>query len=42
MQNGTIHPKSQIISYTIIWMFLKGSVADQNMVLCENCRELNF
>ena len=42
MQNSASHPKSQIINYIIIWIFFEGFFADQNMLLCEDCGELNF
>ena len=37
MQNNTSHPKSLIINYVIIWITF-----EQNILLCEDCRKLNF
>ena len=42
VQNITSHPKSHVVNYIIIFeSFVKGVLADQNMLLSEDCRELN-
>ena len=42
MQNNTNYPKSLIINYIIIESLLMDFLADQNILLFEDCREMNF
>ena len=42
MEHNTNYPKSLIINYIIIKSLLMGFLADQNMLLFEDCREMNF
>ena len=42
MEHNTNYPKSLIINYIIIKSLLMGFLADQNKLLFEDCREMNF